>query len=61
MHHEAHVEFEEPQTGEEEREASPPSKSITLEITAPKEGESEIWNCYSVTPLQVDGVIVSMT
>ena len=44
---------EEPPAGEPDRRAIPASRSITLEITPPKEGESEIWNCYSVTPLQV--------
>ena len=53
MHHEAEVEFDEPQAREQEREAIPPSKSITLEITPPKQGEAEIWNCYEVTSLQV--------
>ena len=53
LHHRAEVEFDEPQAGEQEREAMPPSKSITLEITPPEEGEAEIWNCYEVTSLQV--------
>ena len=51
LHHRAEVEFEEEApAGEQETEG----RSITLEITAPSEGEAEIWNCYSVTPLQVE-------
>ena len=53
LHHEAEVEFEEPQAGEHERAVRPLRKSITLEITPPEEGEAEIWNCYEVTSLQV--------
>ena len=54
LHHRAEVEFEEEApAGEQERGASPTDQSITLEITAPSEGEGEIWKCYSVTPLQV--------
>ena len=46
---------EEPPAGEEELEGGgiPFSQSITLEITPPMEGEAEIWDFYSVTPLQV--------
>ena len=54
LHHRAEVEFgEETPAGEQERGTSQGNKSITLEITAPSEGEAEFWNCYSVTPLQV--------
>ena len=54
MHHEAEVEFEEdPPAGEQVREQSAAIKAITLEITTPDEIECEIWDFYSVTPLQV--------
>ena len=54
LHHMTEVEFEEEaQAGEQERGPSPTNKSITLEITAPSEGEGEIWDCCPVTPLQV--------
>ena len=58
LHHMTEVEIEEEApAGEQERGSSPTNKSITLEITAPSKGEGEIWNCYSVTPLQVENRI----
>ena len=54
-HHTAEMEFEEKApAGEQERGSSPANKSLTLEITAPSKGEAESWNCYSVTPPQVE-------
>ena len=53
--HRAEVEFEMGGPAEEQvREASPHTQCITLEITAPNQEEAEIWNCYSVTPPQVE-------
>ena len=43
LHHRAEVEFEN----------NPATKSITLEISAPKDEEFNLWDFYSVTPLQV--------
>ena len=53
LHHQEEVEFEETlEEGEDER-ASSASRYIELEITSPSEEESELWNCYAVTPLKV--------
>ena len=58
LHHMTEVEFEEEApAGEQDRGASPTNKTITLEITTPSEEETESWDCYSVTPLQVQHTV----
>ena len=55
MHHEAEVEFEEDlPTGEEGGQTSSANKAITLEITAPNQEESEMWDFFPVTLPKVE-------
>ena len=54
LHHEAEVQFEEaPPAREQVRGQSQANETITLEITDPVEAEHEVWDFYSVTPVQV--------
>ena len=54
LHHEAEVQFEEePPAREQVRGQSPANRTITLEIADPVEAERELWDFYSVTPVQV--------
>ena len=55
LHHEAEVEFGKNLSTEEEGgQTSSASKAITLEITAPSEEESQMWDFFPVTLLKVE-------